>query len=169
MKKTAIFPAPHYYDRYIDLVPDVTLQEAFQYAKEELDKFNPARHELRGDFAYAPGKWTLKDVILHITDTERVHLYRAMSFARKERGPLAGFDQDKYAAGGLTQTRTLESLMQELKVLRAATENMYATFSDPVLLRVGVCWKYEMSVLAMGFTIIGHQLHHFKVIKEKYL
>ena len=169
MKKAAIFPTPTYFDRYINQVPDLELEDAFTMAYKDLESFDVARYEPRGDWTYAPGKWTIKDVFLHMIDTERVFMFRAMSFARNDKGPLAGFDQDKFAANGLTKLRTLESLVEEMKYTRKATEAMFNGFSEAVLLRTGISWKYEMSVIAMGFTIIGHQIHHMQILKERYL
>ncbi|WP_291914971.1 DinB family protein [Chitinophaga sp. CB10] len=169
MKKGAIFPVPKFYDRYINLVPDVDLKDAFKLANEELNKFDVARYEPRGNYAYAADKWTMKDVFLHMADAERVFMYRAMVFARNDKGPLPGFDEEKYAANTLNQGRSLSSIVDELKATRMASEAMFLGFNEAVMLRTGVCWKIETSVLALGFTLIGHQLHHFKVLREKYL
>ncbi|WP_106527118.1 DinB family protein [Chitinophaga niastensis] len=169
MKKDAIYPAAQYYDRYINLVPDVDLQTALDQSLETLHALDTPQLELRGNYAYAPGKWTLKNVFQHITDTERVFAYRAMMYARNDKQIPPSMDQDEYAANTLIDNRSLEDVIAELKAVRSATIAMFRSFPDEVLLKTGICWKYEMSVLAMGFTAMGHQIHHLNIIREKYL
>jgi hypothetical protein len=169
MKKDAIFPAPQYYDRYISQVPDVDLYTALDQSLQDLDTLDMTQLEPLGNYAYAPGKWTLKNVFQHITDTERVFAYRTMMYARNDKQVPPGMDQEEYAANTFIDNRSLQDVITELKAVRLSTIVMFKSFPDEVLLKTGICWKSEMSVLAMGFTTIGHQHHHLHIIREKYL
>ena len=168
MKKSDIYPMPEYFDRYINLVADVELLQAFDKSIEQLhaidkDFFTKLDHK-----RYAPEKWTVKDIIQHVIDSERVFAYRALRFARNDKTLLPSFDENNFAQHTTANLRTISSLLEELTVLRKANRLMYESFDDTMLLRSGKVWKYELSVLAMGFNIIGHQIHHLKVIDERY-
>ncbi|CAL1516356.1 DinB family protein [Chitinophaga sp. MM2321] len=169
MKKAAISPALEYYDRYVDHVPDIDLSVALDESLQALQALNIAQLEPQGNYAYAPGKWTLKNVFQHITDTERVFAYRTLLFARHDKTSPPGFDQDLFADNTFIDNRSLQDVLDELIAVRISTIALFKSFSDDTLLRTGMNWKYEMSILAMGFTIAGHQLHHLQIIKEKYL
>ncbi|WP_143304698.1 DinB family protein [Chitinophaga vietnamensis] len=169
MKKNAITPDPEYFNRYINLVPDVDHNLAFEQSLTALENFITPEIAARADYAYAPGKWTIKQVIQHITDTERVFNYRAMNYARGNEGPLPGFEENDFAANAPVAHRSLQHVLDELIITRKATIAMYNTFPDELLLRTGTAWKYRLSVLALGFTSCGHQLHHFNIIRERYL
>jgi len=168
MKKSDIYPMPEYFDRYINLVADVELLLAFDKSIEQLhaidkDLFTKLDHK-----RYAPEKWTVKDIIQHVIDSERVFAYRALRFARNDNTLLPGFDENSFAQHTTANLRTINSLLEELTVVRKANRLMYESFDDTMLMRSGKVWKYELSVLAMGFNIIGHQIHHLKVIDERY-
>ncbi|WP_212001919.1 DinB family protein [Chitinophaga sp. HK235] len=169
MKKEAISPDPEYFGRYINQVPDLTIREALDASLQELQALDMARLTSLADYAYAPGKWTVKDVFQHITDTERVFAYRTLLFARNDKNVAPGFDQDLYAENTFTSSRSLEEVMDELIAVRKSTIALFRSFPDEALLRYGTCWKYQMSVLAMGFTLIGHQIHHLRILHERYL
>nr|WP_299382025.1 DinB family protein [Allomuricauda sp.] len=120
-------------------------------------------------YAYGPGKWTLTEVLMHIVDAERVFQYRALRFARKDNTPLPGFDQDIYVPESNANRKTKEEIMQEYRSVRESTIALYKSFSDDVLLRMGTASGSGMSVRAQGFVICGHQAHHMKIIRERYL
>ena len=117
---------------------------------------------------YAPGKWTVRESFQHLIDWERILSYRALLYARNKGSVGQEIDGDLFAANMNAGQRTIEELIDELKIVRRSTVAMFESFDAPVLLNTGICWKYEMSVLAMGFTIIGHQIHHIQIIEEKY-
>lgn len=169
MKKEAIHPDPGYYTGYISLIPDVDLKTALEQSLQALNELDPEKLEPLGNYAYAPGKWTLKNVLQHITDTERVFTYRALVFARKDQQIPPGMEQDEYAANAETGHRTVQEVLSELKAVRGATIALFNSFTEEALLRTGTSWKTEMSVLALGFTTVGHQLHHLNIIRERYL
>ncbi|WP_158838483.1 DinB family protein [Polaribacter sp. L3A8] len=121
------------------------------------------------NFAYAEGKWTLKELIQHIIDTERIFSYRALCFARNDTTSLPGFDQDLFVNNDTANDRDYEELLDEMATLRKSTIQLYKSFSDDVLLRVGVASENKMSVRALGYLFSGHQIHHLNVVKERYL
>ncbi|MBC9930998.1 DinB family protein [Chitinophaga qingshengii] len=169
MKKQAIYPDPEYFGRYIDQVPDVTIMEALEQSLQELQTLDKATLSAKGDYAYAPGKWTVKDVFQHIIDTERVFAFRTLLFVRNDKNTAPGFDQDLYAGNAFTAQRSLEDILQELIFVRQSTLSLFRSLPDEALLRYGACWKYQMSALAMGFTMVGHQIHHLRILRERYL
>jgi len=167
MKRSAITPLPYYYDRYINLVDDVDVVHALknglaQYL-EEKPRLNPA-----GDTTYEEGKWTVKDILQHVIDTERVMAYRALRFARNDATPLPGFEQDPYALAAGASSRTVDSLLKEFEIVRQASVALFETFDDEALQRTGICSNIRVSVLGLGFIIAGHAIHHMHVLKEKY-
>lgn len=168
MKRSAIQPLPEYFDRYIKMVDDMELEDAFEQSRQQLDQINIKALQAIGKKTYAPGKWTVKDILQHLGDTERVLSYRALRFARNDKTKLHGFDQDPFASNAGSNQRELDDLIEELKVIRQATILLYKNFDEEILLRKGISNHVEISVLALGFTIIGHQMHHLNIIKEKY-
>jgi hypothetical protein len=168
MKKTAIQPLPDYFDRYINLCSDNDLLVVLEESLQALNQLDLKKLEKIGPKVYAPGKWTVKDILQHIIDTERVFCYRSLRFARKDRTPNPGYDENAFALHAQAEKRSLAEVMTELKVLRQGTICLYKSFSDEMLLEKGTCWKYEMSVLAMGFTMAGHQIHHLNVMEKNY-
>lgn len=169
MKKDAISPDPGYYTRYISLVPDIDLNTALDQALKDLAALDAAQLEPVGNYAYGPGKWTVKEVLQHITDTERVFTFRALMFARGDKQVPPSMDQDEYAAHAATSHRSVAEVLDELKAVRMASIALFRSFSDEVLKQTGMSWKTEMSVLALGFTTVGHQLHHLQILRERYL
>jgi DinB superfamily len=169
MKRSDIKPMPEYYDRYINLAEDIELAEAFRQSLHVIDALDIDMLTKIGSKVYAPGKWTIKDIIQHISDTERVFSYRALRFARNDQTALPGFDQDLFAANTTANQRSPDDLIHELEIVRQSTISLFNSFDEIQLLRKGKCWKSELSVLAIGFNIIGHQQHHFTIIAERYL
>ena len=168
MKPSDIYPMPEYFDRYINLVDDVDLKDAFQNSLEVLDKIDKKNLDRLGNKIYAPGKWTVKDILQHIADTERILSYRTLRFARADKIIPEGYDEKELAKNAHADNRTISELLDEIKAVRQSTIKMFQGFDEETLLRKGVNWKYEMSVFAMGFLIIGHQAHHLKILNEKY-
>jgi uncharacterized damage-inducible protein DinB len=121
------------------------------------------------EYAYAEGKWTLAEVLLHIIDAERVFQYRALRFARNDKTPLPGFDQDVYVPHSNASKRTIEDIKEEYMAVRQSTILLFNSFDDEALQRLGVSSGSPLSVRATGFIISGHQAHHLKIIRERYL
>jgi hypothetical protein len=117
---------------------------------------------------YAPGKWTVKQILQHIIDNERIQSYRALRFSRKDETMLPGYDENLLARNADTAHRTIEDLTNELIVVRQSSIQLYKSFSKEMYLNKGICFNKEISVLGLGFVIVGHELHHFNVIRERY-
>ncbi len=169
MKKSDIKVMPEYFDRYINLVDDIDLFDAFAESVTRLDKLNVRPLLKLGDSVYAPGKWTIRDIFQHLIDVERIFAYRALRFARKDQTPLPGFEENDYAVSAHATRRSLESLVEELKAVRISNTHLFSSFDDEMLQQVGICFNKHISVLAMGFNIIGHQKHHLNVIDKLYI
>lgn len=121
------------------------------------------------NFVYANGKWTVKEVIQHIIDTERVFCFRAVSFARGDEQELPGFDQDIFVENSFAQHRDYYELLNGMQTLRESTAQLFLSFSKEALLNVGTANGSKMSVRAIGYLLCGHQMHHMKVLQERYL
>jgi hypothetical protein len=168
MMKSDINPMPVYFDRYIQLVPEDYLGVAFKNSLTAIETVDINRFQKIGDNVYAPGKWTIKDILQHLIDSERVFSYRAMRFAREDSTVLPGYDENLYAKTAGATSRSLESILTEFESVRASTMYLFESFSAHALHRVGTCYDKQISVLGLGFTIVGHQIHHFNVIKDRY-
>lgn len=169
MKKSDINQAPCFFDRYINLVNDIELLEALKLSISELDNLDFEALNKIADFAYDEGKWTVKDIFQHLIDTERVMNYRALSYGRNDVKQLPGFDENVYAKHVSTKKRSLKSLIAELKLVHKSSMLMFKSFDKKALLRKGIMFNADMSVLAVGFVIAGHQKHHLQVITERYM
>lgn len=167
MKKSDIKQMPEYFDRYINLVEDVELSEAFDESLKQLDDLDVNLLKKIGDGKYAPDKWTVKEVFQHFLDWERILSQRALLFARINDFDSQSIDENILAENTKTERRTIEDLIEELKVVRLSTKILFAGFDDETLQNTGMSYKHT-SVLALGFTIIGHQKHHLKIIEERY-
>ena len=160
---------PQFFDRYINLVEDIDIVEALEkyntihtlLSKEELERL--------GDKIYAPGKWTLKEIIQHLTDNERVQAYRALRIARNDQTPLPGYDENLFASNVDPAARELDDLLQEFAIVRRSNIILFKNFNEEVQQRTGLCNNVTIPVLALGFVLVGHQLHHAKIIRERYL
>lgn len=159
---------PEYFDRYIDLVEDIELSEAFDESIGQLKNLDINLLNKIGDGKYEPDKWTVKEIFQHFLDWERILSQRALLFARINGSVAQGVDENILAENTKAERRTIEDLIEELKIVRLATKILFTSFDEEILQNSGTSYKSEMSVLAMGFTIIGHQKHHLKIIEERY-
>jgi len=157
-----------YYERYVTLVPDGNLVDVL--VDQQLDTIGMLRRvdDERGLYAYAPGKWTIKEVIGHLSDAERVFAYRALRFARGDDQPLAGFDENAYAPAGRFNERRIGSLIDEFQSIRAATVHVFRYLDEDEWARRGIANGNPISVRALGFVIAGHELHHARLLRERY-
>ncbi|KGO90044.1 DinB family protein [Flavobacterium suncheonense] len=123
------------------------------------------------DYRYAEGKWTIKEIIQHIIDAERVFSYRALRFSRNDKTELPGYDENLFAdtVNPMANQRHLKDLLTELSAVRHSTICLFKSFTPEDFLKIGVASEREMSVRAIGFIIIGHQNHHMRVFKQRYL
>ncbi|HUI43397.1 MAG TPA: DinB family protein [Terriglobia bacterium] len=123
----------------------------------------------QADHRYAPEKWSVKEVVGHLVDTERIFAYRALRIARGDPTPMAGFEQDDYVRAGGFGGRTLAGLLEEFAAVRRATLLLFRSFNPEAWTRRGTANQKEISVRAVAYVIAGHELHHRKILQEKYL
>ncbi|MDH3321866.1 MAG: DinB family protein [Flavobacteriaceae bacterium] len=160
-----------YYQSYIEVLLNnekdiiTNLEDSLLEFEQLLNNLEPPKQL----FQYAEGKWTIKEIIQHIIDTERVFNYRALRFARKDTTELPGFDENLYVANCHANQRDYKKLLEEFISLRKSTIALYQSFDDKVLLFKGKASGNFMSVRALGFISSGHLLHHLQVIKSRYL
>lgn len=168
MKKSDINQPPCYFDKYIDYCDDVEMLQAFDDSIKELETFDLTTFNAISDKVYAEGKWTIKEIFQHLIDCEHILAYRALRIGRNDKTKLQGFDEQVLAENVSVQNRTLESLIEEMILRRKVTKLMFESFSDEYLQMIGYTSDVQMSVLAIGFTIVGHQKYHLKIIEERY-
>lgn len=169
MARPDLTRVPEFYHNYIKQVPENDLMTSF---KNQTRVFLDFLNEIPAgkiDYSYAPGKWTIREVLQHIIDAERVFSYRALRFARKDPTPLAGFDENLFTKNAKAEKRNWDDLVEEFKAVRKATEWLYSSFDDEQLNTSGTASNASNYVLAFGYISVGHSLHHKKVIEEKYL
>jgi uncharacterized damage-inducible protein DinB len=158
-----------FYAGYIQVLENVNLIEELEICLHEFIKFVQDIPMDKFDFRYAEGKWTIKDIIQHLIDAERVFSYRAMRIARNDKTPLPGFEENDYVDNAFANKRSLQELLTEMAVVRQSTLSLFKSFSQEQLERIGKASNCDVSVRAIGFIVIGHQKHHQKIFKERYL
>lgn len=158
-----------YFQGYIGQVGDKSLIESLTDGKSATVDFFSKLPEAKQTFRYAENKWTPKEILLHLIDAERMFCFRALSFARTANANLPGFDENEFAKNSMANARTMEDLLSEFTAVRQATVALFDSFSDEVLQREGMANRKVLSVRAAGFLICGHEIHHRKVIRERYL
>jgi|SRR6185312_1748510 len=161
---------PDYAAMYIDLLPNdglllQHLQKNLQATKDLVQSL-PAEKLL---YRYAENKWTIKEVLVHIIDDERIYAYRALCFARGEKTPLPGFEQNDYAANSGANERDVNNIIEEYEAVRRSTIALFNGFADADLVKTGIANDRKASVRALGWHLAGHELHHINLIKERYL
>jgi len=158
-----------HYEKYIALVPGNDVLGALEAQRLQMIQLFAARSERDGNFRYAPDKWTVKEVLGHVSDTERIFAYRAMRIARADKTPIEGFEQDDYVRFAPFERFRLGDLIDEFQTVRRATILLLKQFDDEAWQRRGVASQNEVSVRAIAYMIAGHELHHRRVLVEKYL
>jgi uncharacterized damage-inducible protein DinB len=159
--------APDYKD-YIEQIKGDDIVNILEEQLNTTTKFFNSIPEEKGNYSYADGKWSIKEVLGHLIDSERIFAFRALCIARGEKQSLPGFEQDDYAKEGGFNKRTLKNLLEELNFVREANLSLFKSFSENEFNKRGVASENEVTVRAILFIIAGHGMHHFKVLKEKY-
>jgi uncharacterized damage-inducible protein DinB len=154
---------------YVNKVPNGPVLEVLEYLKESTYNFFSRMTDEQADHAYAEGKWTLKQVLGHMIDTERFFAFRAFCFSRGDKSPLPGFDQDDYVNGATFETRSVQSLAKEFKAVREANLFLYSSFTEEQSLMIGTANNNPVSVRALVYMTAGHELYHLELIKERYI
>jgi uncharacterized damage-inducible protein DinB len=161
---------PAYASMYIDLVPgDGRLLEHFADSARSTAALVRSMPAPRHDYRYAPGKWTIKEILGHLADDERIYTYRALRFARNDPTELPGFEQDDYVRESNAASRTVDDLLDELAVIRQSTIALFASLDDAAVGRSGVANGHAVTVRALGYHILGHEMHHVNIMRERYL
>lgn len=158
-----------YYDRYISLVHTDDIVAALETQAQDTEALLGSLAAHQADFRYAPGKWSIKEVLGHINDTERIMSYRALRIARGDQTPIEGFEQDDYVPNGRFDRRTIADLLEEFVAIRNATIQLLSHFDREAGERRGTANDKQISARALAYIIVGHELHHRRVLQEKYL
>lgn len=158
-----------YIQRYLDNIPSKDWLGELTISGEKTIAVYSKLSEEQSHFAYDDGKWTLKELLLHLSDTERVFQYRILAFARGDKNELPGFDEELYANNSFANERTLESLLEEYRLIRKSSQILLETLNPSVLSNIGTANGNEISVETIGKLIVGHNIHHLNIIEERYL
>lgn len=169
MSKPLAGTYPVYFERYILLVDAASLGEAREKYSSGLVSYFEQLSPAKADYRYAPDKWSLKEMLQHIIDTERIFAYRLLCLSRNETTALPGFDENQYAANSHASRRSWSSLLEELKAVRLSTDLLINSLDEEQLLGSGITNGSANTALAIGFMVYGHILHHIAVIEHRYL
>lgn len=157
-----------YYDRYISLIQGEDILNSLDQQRRQMMLLLSGRDDEDGDLRYAPGKWSAKQVLGHVCDTERVFAYRALRISRADSTPLEGFEQDDYVRNGPFAQRPLADLVEDFIAVRRATLSLLRNLDEAAWSRRGIANKNEVTVRALAYIIAGHELHHRRILEEKY-
>ena len=160
---------PAFYHDYIRQVQEEHVQDAVAGRFRILLQILPDLDEESWNFSYAPGKWTLKELIQHILDGERIFSYRALCISRGDQHPLPGFDENAYAENSAANERSGNAILEELRALDISTSCLFSSFSNRQLAAQGIANGAPVSVNAIGYILTGHALHHTRIVQERYL
>lgn len=159
---------PAYFAKYINLITEDEVITALQNQQKNAAQFFESISEEQSLYSYAENKWTIKEVLQHVIDCERIFAYRALSIARRDSNILPSFNENQYAANAEANKRSWKNLREEFIISRKSAILLFSSFAEENLLQTGQINGYQMSVLALGFTVAGHATHHINIIKERY-
>jgi hypothetical protein len=157
-----------FYETYVSLIQGTDILGILEAQRLQMAQLFAARSERDGNFRYAAGKWTVKEVLGHVADAERIFSYRAMRIARGDQTPLPGFEQDGYVQNGGFGERTLANIAEEFASVRGATLALFRSLSEEAWSRRGVASNNEVTVRAMAYIVAGHEQHHRRILEERY-
>lgn len=160
---------PEYFHRYINLAIADDMQTAFKKHQTELVSFLKEIPKKKWGYRYAEGKWSIKEVVQHIIDAERVFTYRALCFARKDQTPLPSFDENLFAVNSKADIRTKKDLIKELKTVQESSAQLFNSFDEEQLNQSGLASGKPTYVKGVAYILLGHALHHKKILEERYL
>jgi len=158
-----------YYEKYVSLVPGTDIVGVLEAQRMLTTQLLGARSEREGNFRYAANKWTVKELVGHLSDSERVFAYRALRISRGDKTPIEGFEQDDYVKNGGFNDRTLSDLAEEFAQVRSATLALFLGLGGDAWQRRGTANQNEVTVRALAYIIAGHELHHRRILEENYL
>lgn len=157
-----------YYDRYISLVPGTDILGTLNAQRRQMLLLLSGHDDSDGNFRYAPDKWSVKEVLGHVCDTERIFAYRALRIARADRTPIEGFEQDDYIRNSSFASRPLPEIIEDYIAVRRATLTLFRNLDEQAWMRRGIANNNEISVRALAYITAGHELHHRRILEEKY-
>jgi len=160
---------PPFYKNYVKQIDEPDILQALRISGHRMLELVHSIPDSKADLAYAPGKWTIRELLCHIIDAERIFCYRALRFARNDKTPLPGFEENDYAPQANASARSLQKIASEMTHLRASTIDLFESFTPEMLTRKGTANKNEIAVVTIGFVIPGHETHHRKILQERYL
>lgn len=160
---------PAYFNTYIKLVQEDDVQSAFKNQTPQAERFFNLITKEQSTYKYAEEKWSIKEILQHVSDAERIFAYRALAFSRKDNNILASFDENNYAANSNANNKTWKELIEEFLAVRKSTESLFNSFSEDQLNTSGKASDYSITVLALGYTTVGHAAHHMNIIRERYI
>ncbi len=160
---------PPFYKNYVKQIEETDLLQALRISGHRCLELVHSIAEEKSDFRYEVGKWSVREALCHMIDGERIFSYRALRFARNDKTPLAGFEEKDYGTQANASGRSLQKIAAEIAHLRSATIDLFESFTPEMLIRKGTANKNELSVIALGFIIAGHETHHCNILKERYL
>lgn len=158
-----------YYETYVSLVGETDIVATLQNQLTEMQKLFAEIFEEKGAFAYATGKWTIKEVIGHLNDGEKIFAYRALRFSRADRTPIEGFEQDDYVENAAFNDCKVADLTEEFLLLRRANNLFFKSLTAEAWRRSGTASDAEVSVRALAYIMVGHVRHHVNILKARYL
>ncbi len=166
--RSEIIPAD-VYQRYIDLIKDNDFREAIRKNTKQFRKLLSRIPRKKYDHAYAEGKWTIRQMLQHIIDAERVFAYRALRLSRMDPTPLPGWDENLWAKNDGGTGRRWKDLLEEFRNVRGATQHLFDSLSDEQLRFVGTVWERPLNAFTIGYVLPGHVAHHIRILEERYL
>jgi hypothetical protein len=169
MTRPDLNTVPDFYKRYVEHVKEHDVLKALSISSHETLDLVKSISEETGNHRYALGKWSVKELLCHLMDTERILAYRALRFARNDKTQLHGFEENDYAPEANAQNRSIKKIVGEMERLRLTTIDLFENFTPEMLSRKGIANAVEFSVLTLGYIIAGHELHHRNILRERYL
>jgi uncharacterized damage-inducible protein DinB len=160
---------PHFYKNYVKQIEETDLIQALRISGHRMLELVHFIKEEKADFRYAEGKWSVRELLCHVIDAERIFAYRALTFARNDKTNLPGFEENDYAPQANAANRSLKKIADEMAHLRTSTIDLFEGFAPDMLVRKGSANNNELSVVSLGFIIAGHETHHRKIVMERYL
>jgi uncharacterized damage-inducible protein DinB len=160
---------PHFYKNYVKQVDTTDVLTALRLSGYRTLELVHSIPEKLSDHRYAPGKWSIRELLVHLADAERVFAYRALRFARNDQTVLSSFDENSYTPESNASGRSMKKIADELQHLRVSTNDLFESFTAEMLARKGLVGSNELTVAALGFIIAGHETHHRQILKERYL
>ncbi len=167
--KPDLSEVPEFYRTYFDHLEEETITEALTRSRDAFQELMRSISEVKSVHRYKEGKWSIRDIVQHLIDAERVFMYRALRFSRNDTTELSGFEINKYAEEAEADSRSLASLISEWEVIRSSSIMFFESMTDEKLERRGMASGSSMSVRFLGYVMSGHLFHHLQVINERYL